>query len=173
MIKKATFIWIWISLTGLAFIITNSIANQSMENTEMKCPRSGKMCESNCLKNLSDADRQAVLEKRKQYFEEVEPLEKKLMKSMADLKDELSKNAPDKKIAHRLQKEISSKKAELDIKHIDFILEIKKINPDIQCRNMMGKCQMKEGMMNSGNNCPMKGVEMTPPPGCPAHKKQM
>jgi len=44
----------------------------------------------------------------------------------------LAKKKPDVKIAKEIQKEISSLRAELDLKRIDHKLKMKEINPEFQ-----------------------------------------
>ena len=163
MIKK-----LLLALTGITFITAAVLTAPLYASNCAKGAHEKKQCEANCLKGLNEKDQQAAKVQIDKYFESISELKKNLTNKKADLKAELSKNAPDRKAAYKLHEEISNLKAQLGVKKIDFVLELKKINPDIKCPKMMGKCAKQKGAMC----CPMKNAKGNqPPPGCPAHKK--
>lgn len=180
---------LFVTFVGITFITAMNLtspvfANPDAKTPHKKCNYSKNFCESNCLKGLNDKDKQAVLDLKKKFFESTDNLQKKLMDKKNALKEELSKKAPDRKTAYKLQEEISNINAQRGIEKIDFIFEVKKINPDMKCSGMIGKCPMgmenmmgKKGYaMGSGNmmgkkECPMMSGQNLPPKGCPAHKK--
>lgn len=173
MTKKRSLNFLAIFLISAAALFLPTSSSAGMEGCYQKCQLSGQSCESNCLKNLNEKDRQAVMAEKQKYIDSVKGIEKSLMENKQALGKELSQNSPDKKTAYKLQEEISQLKARRDMKHIDFILKIKEINPEIKCPKIAGKCQMKKGPMDTGKKCPMKADAPKAPPGCPAHKKNV
>lgn len=81
--------------------------------------------------NLSDEDQKALDKERQAFFNETKDLRQDMVQKRLELQSELAKKIPDAQKAATLQKDISQFKEELDQKRLDFILKMKKINPDI------------------------------------------
>jgi zinc resistance-associated protein len=79
--------------------------------------------------NLSDEEIQKMDNQREAFFKSTEDLRQKLYQKRLALESEFAKKNPDAKIAANLQNEISNLKAQIDQKRIEYLLEMKKINP--------------------------------------------
>ena len=102
--------------------------------------------------NLNDED-QRVLEKERQiFFGETQDLRQDIYKKRLELQGELAKKNPDAHRAAALQKDISKIAQEFDQKRLDFILKMKKINPNFGGMGLRGTEDD-----DSDVNCPCYG----------------
>jgi len=69
-------------------------------------------------------------EERDAFFKSTEKLRQDIYVKELELNSELSKNESDMKKALKLQKEISDLESIFDQKRIEFMINMKKINPD-------------------------------------------
>jgi Spy/CpxP family protein refolding chaperone len=84
-----------------------------------------------CAGNLSDEDQKTLDKERQAFFDETQDLRQDMYQKRLELRSELAKKNPDAQKAAALQKDISKLKEEFDRKRLDFIMRMKKINPDI------------------------------------------
>jgi zinc resistance-associated protein len=107
--------------------------------------------------NLSDEDIQKMDALREAFFKSTQDLRQNIYQKRLALESEFAKKNPDAKIAANFQREISDLRAQLDQKQIEYMIEMKKINPGI------GSEFMGPGMMGRGygrgyrGNGPMMG----------------
>jgi len=94
--------------------------------------------------NLSDEDIQKMDEQREAFFKSTEDLRQNIYQKRLALESEFAKENPDPKKAANLQKEISDFKAQIDQKRIEYMIEMRKINPNL------GTGLMGSGMMGHG-----------------------
>jgi len=84
-----------------------------------------------CAGNLSDEDQKTVDKERQAFFDDTQDLRQDMYQKRLELQSELAKKNPDAQKAAALQKDITKFTEKFDQKRIDFILKMKKINPDI------------------------------------------
>jgi Spy/CpxP family protein refolding chaperone len=84
-----------------------------------------------CAGNLSDKDQEVLNKERQAFFDETQDLRQDMYQKRLELQSELAKKNPDAQKAAALQKDIAKFTEEFDQKRLDFILKMKKINPDI------------------------------------------
>jgi zinc resistance-associated protein len=107
--------------------------------------------------NLSDEEIQKIDDLSEAFFKSTQDLRQNIYQKRLALESEFAKKNPDAKIATNFQKEISDLRAQLDQKQIEYMIEMKKINPGI------GSGFMGPGMMGRGygrgyrGNGPMMG----------------
>ena len=70
-------------------------------------------------------------ESNEAFFNETEGLRANLFKKERELQNELAKSEPDAAKASQLQKEISKLQAEFDQKRIGHMVEMRKLNPNV------------------------------------------
>ena len=76
-------------------------------------------------------DEYRQMEKQRETFlNETETVRKKLDEKWRELRSELAKSEPDTARASELQKEISDLESRFDQKHLEHMIEMRKINPD-------------------------------------------
>ena len=101
--------------------------------------------------NLSDKEIKKLDDQREAFFKSTEDLRQKLYQKRLALESEFAKKNPDAKNAVNLQKEISDLKAKIDQKRIEYLLDIKKINPEFGPRWLgRGRMGYRRGWMNRG-----------------------
>jgi len=83
------------------------------------------------MRNLSEDDVRKMNEKRDAFFKSTEKLRLDIYMKELELNNELAKNESDVKKALRLQKEISDFESKFDQKRIEYMINMKKINPDL------------------------------------------
>ncbi len=81
--------------------------------------------------NLSDEDLAKLEKERQAYFEATSDLREKLYQKELELRSELAKSEPDAKKAAGLQKDISGLENELDQKHLDHRIKMRKEFPRV------------------------------------------
>ena len=81
--------------------------------------------------NLSDENQNDLAKKRQAFFAETKDLRQDIYKKRGELQSELAKKNPDAQKAAALQKDVSKLTEEFDQKRLDFILKMKKTNPDM------------------------------------------
>ena len=81
--------------------------------------------------DLKDEDLKKLNEQRNAFFEGTKNLRNDLYEKNFELRSELVKQSPDSQKAGNLQKEISDLRTQLDQKRIDYMIELKKINPNV------------------------------------------
>ena len=80
---------------------------------------------------LSEEDITALNKERQAFFDDTRDLRQDMYQKRLELQSELAKKNPDAQKAAALQKDIANFTEEFDQKRLDFILKMKKINPDI------------------------------------------
>ena len=99
--------------------------------------------------NLSEDEIKQLDAERTTFFEATKDLRRKVYQKRLELASELAKDNPDAAAAAASQKEISDFKAQMAQKHLEHILRVRKINPDL-ARGFLGGGHMGPGMMNPG-----------------------
>ncbi len=84
-----------------------------------------------CAGNLSDEDQEVLSKERQAFFDDTQDLQQDMYQKRLELQSELAKKNPDAEKAAALQKDIAKFTEEFDQKRLDFILKMKKINPNI------------------------------------------
>ena len=103
------------------------------------CPGYGNM-----MGDLSDEEIQKMDEQREAFLKSTENLRQEIYQKRLALESEFAKKSPDAKNAANLQKEISDLRSQIDQKRIEYMIEMKKINPGL------GTEFMGPGMMGHG-----------------------
>ena len=80
---------------------------------------------------LNDEDKKNIQETRKAFYEATKDIRGNLYEKELVLRAEFAKESPDVKQATSLQKEISKLESEIDQKRLEYMINIKKINPEI------------------------------------------
>ncbi len=99
--------------------------------------------------NLSEDEIKQLDAERTTFFEATKDLRRKVYQKRLELASELAKENPDAAAAAASQKEISDFKAQMAQKHLEHVLRVRKINPDL-ARGFLGGGHMGPGMMNPG-----------------------
>ena len=94
--------------------------------------------------NLNDKEIQQLDAQREAFFKSTKDLKQEIYQKRLALESEFAKKNPDIKTAENLQKEISDLKTKIDQKRIEYLLNIKKINPNF------GMGWMRPGWMGRG-----------------------
>ena len=82
------------------------------------------------MDDLSDVDIEKLDKARSDYLKATENLRQDLYDKELELRNELAKQDPDAKKAAKLQMDISKLEEKLDQKHLDHMIQVRKINPD-------------------------------------------
>jgi len=80
--------------------------------------------------NLNDGQTKALEKEQADFMRATEAIRQDLYSKQRALQSELSKSDPDTATAIALQKEISKLEAQLDQKRIDYMIKVRKIDPD-------------------------------------------
>lgn len=80
--------------------------------------------------DLTDEQRQQMDAQRKAFFAATKKARQELYAKKLELRAEMAKSGTDPQKASALQKEISTMQADLDQKHLDHVMAMRKINPD-------------------------------------------
>jgi len=131
------------------------------------CPAMGKggaaaMQQMGCMGGVSDLsaeDMVKVKAERDAFFKATEDLRQSVYEKVMELKSVLAKKAADAEKAKAVQKEISALQAELDLKKIDHILQMKQIHPRLG-QNCIGRTGCGAGMGMGKGMCMGKGMGM-------------
>jgi len=83
------------------------------------------------MRNLSEDVVMKMNEERDAFFRSTEKLRQDIYVKELELNSELSKIESDVKKALKLQKEISDLESKFDQKRIEYMINMKKINPDL------------------------------------------
>ena len=83
------------------------------------------------MRNLSEDDVRKMNEERDAFFKSTEKLRLDIYMKELELNNELAKKESDTKKALSLQKEISDFESKFNQKRIEYMINIKKINPDL------------------------------------------
>ena len=109
--------------------------------------------------NLNADDLKKLDDARTAFFEGTKDLRQNIYQKRLELASELAKQKIDPQKAAALQKEISDLRSRLSQKHLEFVLQMKKINPSLGMgftgsgsghHGMMGGGMMGPGMMHGG-----------------------
>ncbi len=100
--------------------------------------------------NLSEADIQTMEKERQAFFSATDGLRRERYQKELALRSELAKENPDTQKAIDLQKEISKFDSELDQKHLEHMIAMRKINPNAG-RGFSNKGPMGRGSGYGGN----------------------
>lgn len=92
-----------------------------------KCPGWGKGAGYG---NLSEEDAAKVKEAREKFYTDTKEIRRKMNELRIDLRDEMTKDDPDSSTVLKMQKELSSIKADFDQKAIQHRLEMRKLVPE-------------------------------------------
>ena len=84
----------------------------------------------NDYNNLTSEEKEKIDEVRQAYFSSIDDIREQLYDKHADFKDELSQETPDKEKLLALQKEITELRGQIDSQRIDYMLQLKEINPE-------------------------------------------
>ena len=87
--------------------------------------------------NLSETQIKQMQAERKAFFDATLEIRQQVYQKRLELRSELAKKEPDSEKSIHLQKEISELRAQLGLKRLDHILNLKKINPAVG-RGLMG-----------------------------------
>jgi zinc resistance-associated protein len=79
----------------------------------------------------SDEDYRKFEQQREAFFKETQEIRSKRFDKERELQNELAKDNPDAAKASSLQKEISELQAEFDQKRIEYMVELRKQNPNM------------------------------------------
>ena len=82
------------------------------------------------MADLSDADAQKLSEERQAFFSATQGLRDEIYQKRLALESEIAKTAPDIEAASKLQAELSALKGQMDLKRVEHLLQMKKINPN-------------------------------------------
>lgn len=93
------------------------------------------------MPNLTDEQINKMEKERADFFEATKELRDDIYAKELEIKSELAKSNIDKEKAASLQKEISKLRTQLDQKHIDHIINMRKISPNM-ARGFMGMGHM-------------------------------
>ena len=99
---------------------------------------------------MGQEEYQQFEQKREAFFKETQALRTNLYGKERELQNELAKTDPDTAKASGLQKEISELQAQLDQKHIDHMIEMRKLNPNAGRGYMRGGPMMGYGPRGGG-----------------------
>ncbi|MGD8519829.1 MAG: periplasmic heavy metal sensor [Desulfobacterales bacterium] len=100
--------------------------------------------------DISDEEIAALEKERKGFLEAMEGLRNDLYSKELELRSELAKENPDTEKANELQKKISDLEAKRDKKHIDHMLKIRKLTPNVG-RGLMAMDHMGYGYHYPGS----------------------
>ena len=100
---------------------------------------------------------QKLDEERTAFFEAAIDVRRKIYQKRLELASEIAKENPDAAKAAALQKEVSDFMAQMDQKHLEHILRVRKINPDLAMGfgggGPMGPRMMHHGGYGMGPGC--------------------
>ena len=99
---------------------------------------------------LSNEELKQIEQKRKAFFNETQDIRTRLIEKERELQSELTKSEPDADKASRLQKEISDLRSQFDQKHIDHMVEMRKLHPKAGRGFMHGGSMMGYGSSKGG-----------------------
>lgn len=89
------------------------------------------------MPNLTDEQIENLEKERANFFEKTKELRETIYAKELEIRSELAKANVNETKASALQKELSKLRTQLDQKHIDHIINVRKINPNI-ARMRMG-----------------------------------
>jgi hypothetical protein len=92
-------------------------------------------------------------QKREAFFKETQSIRDNLLKKGRELDNELAKPKPDAANASRLQKEISELQSQYDLKRTEYMVEMKKMNPNAGQGYMYGNRMMGGRSLRGGGYC--------------------
>ena len=101
--------------------------------------------------NLSEAEIKQMQAQRQAFFEATREIRAQLYQKRLELASELAKKDYDPQKAVNLQREISGLRGQMDLKRLDHIMNLKKINPDVG-RGLLGGGRWEFHMMGSGHH---------------------
>ncbi len=81
--------------------------------------------------DLSDEQMEKLQAARQSFLQDTEDLRQQLYEKQAEMFAVMAKKSPDPEKAKALQKDISRIKGELDLKHLEHVLEVKQIHPHL------------------------------------------
>lgn len=110
-------------------------------------PRYGSM-----MSGLSPDEMKKIDEQRQAFFDATKELRQKMYETQLGLQSELAKQNPDTQKASELQKELSELRAQLDQKRIEQMVNMRKLNPNIET-GFMGKRGYGRGMGRGPGSC--------------------
>lgn len=109
----------------------------------------------NCpaVKNLSPEDLQKVKAEKQAFHKDADVIKQQIQQKRLDLRTEMRKSSTDAQKASALQKEISDLEAQIGQKRIQYLLNLKKINPALsECIEAGGGKGAKKGQRTEKQN---------------------
>lgn len=104
----------------------------------------------NCCSQLTKEQQEKLNDLYKNYEDKTTEARNEITKKQIDLNTELNRNEPDIKKAKSIQKDINELQDKVSEAHLEFIVEAKKIYPDLNTRmgSIMGRGTkgMRRGM---------------------------
>ena len=94
-------------------------------------PGPGRNFENLSNNKLTTEQQEKLNELRKGFQDKTADARTEFMKKQIDLNAELNRNEPDLKKAKAIQKDINELQAKITDAHLEFIVEAKKVNPDM------------------------------------------
>ena len=100
--------------------------------------------------NLKEDDMRRLREERSLFLQKIEPLRQSYYEKAITLNDELSKKNPNAEITARIHGDISNLRAQLAKEQTEYLIKIKKINPNL----LQGSCNSTpSNRSSSGASC--------------------
>ena len=103
-------------------------------------PGPGKKCD-NCPNKLTPEQQEKMDKLMKNFEDKTTDSRNEIMKKKIDLNAEINRDNPDLKKAKAIQKDINELQAEISDARLEFIIEAKKIDPDMR----LGRRSLKRG----------------------------
>jgi zinc resistance-associated protein len=111
-----------------------------------------------CWSDLNDQQVEQLKSQRKAFFDATQDLRQQIYEKQAQLRDELAKPTPDQGKAAQLQKELSELNGQFDQKRLEYMIEAKKIDPELGNRyEGRGYHRRGYGPMGGHGDGPMGG----------------
>ena len=99
---------------------------------------------------MSPEEYEKFEQKREAFFRETQGIRDELFEKNRELDNELAKAEPDAARASQLQKDISALQSQFDQKRIEFMVEMRKLNPNAGRGTMYGNRMMGDRSYRGG-----------------------
>ena len=142
-------------LTAMTIVMVLGFATYSF--AAGKGNRSGRGGEwlKNCpaAKNLSNEDRQKVQNEIQAFRNDADSIRQQIRQKRSELKNEMKKPSTDSQKAFALQKEISDLEAQIAQKRVQYLINLKNINPALsECLDRGAKMGRKRAGVQFDQN---------------------
>ena len=155
-VKQALIAVVILSIIGFGFnAMADSGNKQNRQDGKHGMHQTGEGCPifGDIAKNLSDDELKKVKAERTAFQNATGDLQQQVLQKRLALESELAKDTPDAQQAAQIQKEISQIEAQLDLKWVDHVIAMKKINPKAFRGHMFGHGAKKGCGMGCGRYC--------------------